>query len=86
LDREVRRIPLTASSGEPTTIAAMPYVDGERLRRVREERLPSHRELASLAGVSPTTVLTLKRREVDVQRSTDHKLAVLEVQPAELVK
>jgi transcriptional regulator with XRE-family HTH domain len=69
-----------------TTIEAMPHVDGERLRRVREERLSSHRELASMSGVSPTTVLNLKRREVEVQRRTYHKLPVLEATPAELVK
>jgi hypothetical protein len=40
----------------------------------------------SMADVSPTTVLNLKRREVEVQRPTDRKLAVLELEPAELVK
>jgi hypothetical protein len=39
-----------------------------------------------MSGVSSTTVLNLKRREVEVQRRTDRKLAVLEVKPAELVK
>jgi predicted transcriptional regulator len=62
----------------------MLHVDGERLRRVREEQLSSHRELASMSGVSPTTVLNLKRREVEVQRRTDRKLPVLEVKPAKL--
>ena len=72
-----------------TTIGAvMPGVDGEKLRQLREERFLSHRELAKLAGVSPTTVLNLESdKEVSPQRRTIRKLAgALEVDPAELVR
>jgi transcriptional regulator with XRE-family HTH domain len=70
-----------------TTIAAMPHMDGEKLRRLREERFLSHRELAQMAGVSPTTVLNLERGEAEAQRRTVRKLAhALEVEPRELVE
>ena len=71
-----------------TTIGAeMPRIDREKLRRLREERFLSHRELAKIAGVSPTTVLTLERREdVEPQRRTIRKLAkALDIEPAELL-
>jgi hypothetical protein len=38
------------------------------------------------SGVSPTTVLNFKRREVEVQRRTDGKLQIPQVKSAELVK
>jgi transcriptional regulator with XRE-family HTH domain len=70
------------------TITLMPHVDGEKLRRLREERFLSHRELASLAGVSPTTVLNLESNQgVSPQRRTIRKLArALEVSPHELTR
>jgi len=62
-------------------------MDGERLRELREELFLSHRELAKAAGVSPTTVLSLERNEVEPQRRTIRKLAkALGVDPHELVK
>ena len=65
----------------------MPRMDGERLRELREELFLSHRELAKAAGVSPTTVLSLERNEVEPQRRTIRKLArALGVDPHELVK
>ena len=70
-----------------TTIATMPHIDGEKLRQLREDRFLSHRELAQMAGVSPTTILNLERGEVDAQRRTIRKLAqALEVDPHELVR
>ena len=70
-----------------TTIGAlMPRIDGEKLRKLREERFLSHRELAKLAGVSPTTVLNLERSGAEPQRRTIRKLAkALDVEPTELL-
>ena len=68
----------------PTT---MPNLDGEKLRALREERFLSHRELAKLAGVSPTTVLNLETNpETMAQRRTVRKLAeALGIDPHKLV-
>ena len=68
--------------------AVMPQIDGEKLRDLREKRFLSHRELATRAGVSPTTVLNLEtNKEIAPQRRTIRKLAqALEVDPAELVE
>ncbi len=65
----------------------MPNVDGEKLRTLREDKFLSHRELAKIAGVSPTTVLNLETNpETTAQRRTVRKLAAaLGVEPAELV-
>jgi transcriptional regulator with XRE-family HTH domain len=70
-----------------TMPALMPNVDGEKLRAMREDRFLSHRELAKLAGVSPTTVLNLETNpETTAQRRTVRKLAgALGVEPTELV-
>ncbi len=66
----------------------MPNLNGEKLRLLREEQFLSHRELAKLAGVSPTTVLNLEADpETTAQRRTVRKLAkALDVAPAELVE
>ena len=68
--------------------ALMPNVDGDKLRTMREDRFLSHRELAKIAGVSPTTVLNLETNpETTAQRRTVRKLAeALGVHPAELVE
>ena len=67
--------------------AVMPHIDGEKLRGMREAKFLSHRELATRAGVSPTTVLNLEAGKAEPQRRTVRKLArALEVDPAELVK
>jgi DNA-binding XRE family transcriptional regulator len=74
---------------EVTTIGAeMPRIDREKLRALREERFFSHRELAKIAGVSPTTVLTLEQRDdIEPQRRTIRKLAkALDVEPTDLVE
>ncbi len=54
---------------------------------MREDRFLSHRELAKIAGVSPTTVLNLETNpETTAQRRTVRKLAgALGVEPTELV-
>ncbi len=71
-----------------TMPALMPNLDGEKLRALREERFLSHRELAKLAGVSPTTVLNLETNpETMAQRRTVRKLGeALGVDPRELVE
>jgi transcriptional regulator with XRE-family HTH domain len=68
--------------------ALMPNVDGDKLRELREDRFLSHRELAKLAGVSPTTVLNLETNpETTAQRRTVRKLAAaLGVEPATLLE
>ena len=69
-----------------TIDALMPRINGEKLRELRDERYLSHRELAKLAGVSPTTVLNLERGGAEPQRRTIRKLAAaLDVTPDKLV-
>lgn len=68
------------------TIAANRAYIGRRLRKIRERRFLSQRELAKLAGLSPTTVLNLEADKVEPQGRTVRKLAAaLDVQPQELV-
>ncbi len=66
----------------------MPNLNGEKLRVLREERFLSHRELAKIAGVSPTTVLNLETNpETTAQRRTVRKLAeALGVEPRNLLE
>ena len=60
---------------------------GSQLKHLRDERFLSHRELARLAGVSPTTVLSIERDETQPQRRTIRKLAsALGVEPSKLVE
>jgi transcriptional regulator with XRE-family HTH domain len=67
--------------------AVMPRIDGEKLRELREGKFLSHRELATRAGVSPTTVLNLEAGKAEPQRRTIRKLAqALGVDPADLVE
>jgi DNA-binding XRE family transcriptional regulator len=67
--------------------AVMPRFVGEKLRGLREGKFLSHRELATRAGVSPTTVLNLEAGKAEPQRRTIRKLArALGVDPAELVE
>ena len=62
------------------------YIGGQ-LKQLRDERFLSHRELARLAGVSPTTVLSIERNETEPQRRTIRKLAsALGVEPSKLVE
>ena len=60
---------------------------GSQLKQLRDERFLSHRELAKLAGVSPTTVLSIEKNETEPQRRTIRKLAsALGVEPSKLVE
>ena len=71
-----------------TILDVMPHISGDRLRKVRDKRLLSQRELAERAGLSPTTILKLESGRVDEPHPrTIRKLAdALEVDPAELVR
>ena len=71
-----------------TILDGMPRISGHRLRKVRDKRLLSQRELAERAGLSPTTILKLESGRVDEpQPRTIRKLAdALEVDPDELVR
>ena len=71
-----------------TPATGCPFEDGDKLRTLREDRFLSHRELAKLADVSPTTVLNLETNpETTAQRRTVRKLAkALAVQPRDLVQ
>jgi transcriptional regulator with XRE-family HTH domain len=58
----------------------------EQLRRLREERAMSQRDLASAAGVSQATVVRAERGE-DTRHVTVRKLAkALKVEPADLMR
>jgi transcriptional regulator with XRE-family HTH domain len=65
----------------------MPRISGEKLRKVRDQRLLSQRELAEKAGLSPTTILKLEADRVgEPHPRTVRKLAeALGVDPRELV-
>jgi transcriptional regulator with XRE-family HTH domain len=64
-----------------------PRIDEEKLRGLQEGKFLSHRELATRAGVSPTTVLNLEAGKGEPQRRTIRKLAqALGVDTAELVE
>jgi transcriptional regulator with XRE-family HTH domain len=65
----------------------MPRISGQKLRRVRDERLLSQRELAEKAGLSPTTILKLEADRVeDPHPRTVRKLAeALDAEPRELL-
>jgi len=65
----------------------MPSVSGEKLRRVRDVRLLSQRELAEKAGLSPTTILKLEAdRVAEPHPRTIRKLAqALDVDPTALI-
>lgn len=62
-------------------------VDGEKIRRLREGRVLSQRELARLAGVTHTTLWRLENGFREARPKTIRKLArALEVEPPELLK
>jgi transcriptional regulator with XRE-family HTH domain len=71
-----------------TILDGMPHIRRDRLRKVRDMRLLSQRELAERAGLSPTTILKLESGRVDEPHPrTIRKLAdALEVDPDELVR
>lgn len=61
---------------------------GAKLKRLREERFLSHRELAAKAGVSPTTVINLENSKAPKPHPrTIRKLAEgLQVEPSALTE
>ena len=62
-------------------------VDVDKLRRMREERVLSQRELARMAGLAQGTVWRIENGFSEVHPSTIRKLAaVFGVEPRELVK
>jgi transcriptional regulator with XRE-family HTH domain len=71
-----------------TILDIMPHISRDRLRKVRDMRLLSQRELAERAGLSPTTILKLESGRVDEPHPrTIRKLAdALEVDPDELIR
>jgi transcriptional regulator with XRE-family HTH domain len=78
-----------AKGGDVCTILdVMPHISRDRLRKVRDMRLLSQRELAERAGLSPTTILKLESGRVDEPHPrTIRKLAdALEVDPDELIR
>ncbi len=64
--------------------ATVVYI-GDRLKRLRNERNLSQRELAKAAGLSPATIFKLENDLAEPHPSTIRKLAkALEVAPSEL--
>ena len=59
---------------------------GDRLRKLRDEKFLSQRELARAAGISPTTVFKLEANQAEPHPRTIRKLAeALGVEPGKLV-
>jgi transcriptional regulator with XRE-family HTH domain len=65
----------------------MPHVSADKLRRLRNERLLSQRELAEKAGLSPTTILKLEAGRVEEShpRTVRKLVQAFDVKPAELL-
>jgi transcriptional regulator with XRE-family HTH domain len=62
-------------------------VDMEKLRRLREDRVLSQRELARMAGLAQGTVWRLENGFPEAHPSTIRKLAeALGIEPRELVR
>jgi transcriptional regulator with XRE-family HTH domain len=65
----------------------MPRISADKLRRLRNERLLSQRELAEKAGLSPTTILKLEAGRVEEShpRTVRKLVQALDCKPAELL-
>jgi transcriptional regulator with XRE-family HTH domain len=62
-------------------------VDVTKMKKLREERVLSQRELASMAGLTQMTVWRIENGCRDARPGTIRKLAVaLGVEPRELIK
>ena len=62
-------------------------VDVAKLKRLREDRVLSQRELARMAGLTHVTIWRLENGFTEAHAQTIRKLAeVLEVEPRELIK
>ena len=71
-----------------STVAPQMKLIGSKLRKAREDKILSHRELAIRAELSPTTVLKLENAEVSTPHArTIRKLAAaLEVDARDLLE
>ena len=59
---------------------------GDRLRKLRDEKFLSQRELARAAGISPTTVFKLEANQAEPHPRTIRKPAeALGIEPSKLV-
>lgn len=67
---------------------SMPRISADNLRRLRNERLLSQRELAEKAGLSPTTILKLEAGRVDEShpRTVRKLIKALGAEPADLLE
>lgn len=67
---------------------SMPRISADNLRRLRNERLLSQRELAEKAGLSPTTILKLEAGRVEEShpRTVRKLIQALDVRPADLLE
>ena len=62
-------------------------IDGERLRRLRKERLLTQVELSKMTGVAQDSISALETGKREAHPGTIRKLAkVLNVEPKELLK
>lgn len=70
-----------------TMLDSMPRVSADNLRRLRNERLLSQRELAEKADLSPTTILKLEAGRVEEShpRTVRKLVRALSVEPSELL-
>jgi transcriptional regulator with XRE-family HTH domain len=68
-------------------LGTMPHISADKLRRLRNERLLSQRELAEKAGLSPTTILKLEAGRVEEShpRTVRKLVRALDISPAELL-
>ena len=68
--------------------ATMPMVVyiGDRLKKLREQRLLTQKMLAERSGLSQVAIARIERNRAEPHFSTIHKLATaLDVEPSELV-
>jgi transcriptional regulator with XRE-family HTH domain len=62
-------------------------IDGERLRRIRKERLLTQLELSKMTGVAQDSISSLETGKREAHPGTIRKLAeALGVEPKELIK
>jgi transcriptional regulator with XRE-family HTH domain len=62
-------------------------IDGERLRRIRKERLLTQVELSKMTGVAQDSISSLETGKREAHPGTIKKLAkALGVEPTELIK
>jgi transcriptional regulator with XRE-family HTH domain len=65
----------------------MVKIDGAKLKRFRDERMWTLRELKDASGVAADTILDLEHGRRNANQSTIRKLAAaLDIEPRELLK